>query len=249
MKQKKIVIEVACFTPTAAITAADSGAHRIELCSGYAEGGLSPSAATIMWATEKLHIPVHVMIRPRIGDFIYSEIEIEIILREAIFCKENHAAGIVVGALNNKGEIDSDFISRLVEAVYPLPVNFHRAFDLCPNQTEALEALIRCGVSRILTSGGAPDCITGIRRIENLIKLAAGRIIILPGGGIRPDNIHKIIAVDGITEVHLSGKKIANSPMQPHPAVSFTSINEVNDYQWYECDPEAIKAVKNALID
>jgi hypothetical protein len=106
--QNKIIIEVAAFTPNAALAAYKAGADRIELCSGYAEGGLSPSAATIMWVREKVPLPLHVMIRPRIGDFVYNEAEKEIMLRDIQFCKDHNINGIVAGALMKEGEIDID---------------------------------------------------------------------------------------------------------------------------------------------
>jgi copper homeostasis protein len=127
----RLLIEVAAFTPNAALAAYNAGADRIELCSGYAEGGLSPSAATILWVREKVAVPLHVMIRPRIGDFVYNEAEKEIMLRDIQFCKDQKVDGIVAGALTEEGEIDEDFTREMVKAANPMSFTFHRAFDLC----------------------------------------------------------------------------------------------------------------------
>jgi copper homeostasis protein len=245
--QNKIIIEVAAFTPNAALAAFKAGADRIELCSGYAEGGLSPSAATILWIRENVPLPLHVMVRPRIGDFVYNEEEKEIMLRDIQFCNNHKLDGIVAGALRPGGEIDGDFTAEMVQAARPMSFTFHRAFDVCSDLTAALESLIRCGVHRVLTSGGEASCLAGLQTIAGLLKQAGGRIIVLPGGGINPENVGEIIKLDGISEVHLSGKKPVHSKMQKHSPVTFTSTGEVDDYRWFECDPEMIHTMKKKL--
>lgn len=240
---ENILIEVAAFTPNAALSAYKAGANRIELCSGYTEGGLSPSAATIMWVREKVPLPLHVMIRPRIGDFVYNEAEKEIMLRDIQFCKAHGIDGIVAGALTEEGEIDAGFTMEMVKAANPMSVTFHRAFDLCIDLTAALERLIKCGVHIVLTSGGEVNCIGGLQTIAQLLKQAEGRIVILPGGGINPENVSEIIRLKGINEIHLSGKILVRSKLKKHGKVSFTSTGEVDDYHWFECDPKVISAM------
>jgi copper homeostasis protein len=243
----RIIIEVASFTPNAAAAAYKAGADRIELCSGYAEGGLSPSAASILWVKENVPIPLHVMVRPRIGDFVYNETEKEIMLGDIQFCKEHQVDGIVAGALTTVGEVDAEFTKMMVEAAYPMSFTFHRAFDLCGDLPSALETLIQCGVQRVLTSGGEANCISGLKTIATLLEQVAGRIIILPGGGIKLENVNEIIKLKGINEIHLSGKQLVRSKMSKHSKVSFTSAGEVDDNNWYECDPEIIAALRKKL--
>jgi len=245
--EKRILIEVAAFTPNAAIAACEAGANRIELCSGYAEGGLSPSIATIAWVKENVPLPVHVMVRPRIGDFVYNPAEKQIMLRDIAYCRQQGVEGIVAGALLANAEIDECFTKELVQAAHPMQVTFHRAFDLCPNPDKALNVLLKCRVHRVLTSGGEKSCVEGLQTIKRLLEKAAGKIIIMPGGGINPGNIYEILALDGISEIHLSGKRLVQSKMNQNSGISLTSSGEVNDYHWYECDPEIIKQVKQGL--
>ncbi len=247
MEKRNTTLEVAVFTPGSALTAAKAGADRIELCSGFSEGGLSPSAGTIQHVREKLQIPVHVMIRPRIGDFIYDAAEKEIILKDIAFCKKLGIDGIVTGALNPSGKIDTDFMQKVIDAAGEMSVTFHRAFDLTSDLTESLETLIECGVSRVLTSGGKASVPDGLETIISLVSQAADRIIVLPGGGITTGNVKNIIHRSGVKEVHFSGKELVTSYMKPKEGVSLTSHNQVNDYEWFECDTEKIEALKAKL--
>lgn len=244
MEKEKTLLEVAVFTPGSALIAAKAGADRIELCSGYSEGGLSPSAGTIQQVREKLMIPVHVMIRPRIGDFIYDAAEKEIILKDIAFCKKLGIDGIVTGALNPTGKVDKDFIQKVTDAAGDMSITFHRAFDLTSDLLESLETLINCGVSRILTSGGKESVPDGLETIISLVSQSADRIIILPGGGISTGNVKNIIHRSGVKEVHFSGKELVTSYMQPKEGISLTSHGQVSDYEWYECDSEKIEALK-----
>ncbi|TVQ92418.1 MAG: copper homeostasis protein CutC [Bacteroidetes bacterium] len=247
MEKEKTLLEVAVFTPGSAIIAAKAGANRIELCSGYSEGGLSPSTGAIQYVREKLQIPVHVMIRPRIGDFIYDAIEKEIILKDIAFCKNSGIDGIVTGVLNPSGKIDKEFMQKVVETAGEMSVTFHRAFDITSELQESLETLIECGVSRVLTSGGKASVPDGLDAIISLVSQASDKIIILPGGGITTGNVKNIIQRSGVREIHFSGKELVTSYMEPKDGVSLTSHGEVNDYEWYECDSEKIEALKAKL--
>jgi len=247
MEKGKILLEIATFTPVSALTAAKAGADRIELCSGFSEGGLSPSAGTIQYVREKLQIPVHVMIRPRIGDFIYDAAEKGIILKDIAFCKQLNINGIVTGALNPDGKIDKDFMQKVIEAAGEMSVTFHRAFDLTSDLSESLETLVDCGVSRVLTSGGKASVPDGLETIISLVSQANDRIIILPGGGITTGNVKNIIQRSGVKEIHFSGKSIIKSYMEPKDGISLTSHGLVNDYEWFECDTEKIEALKVKL--
>lgn len=233
----KVLVEIAAFTPGSALTAAQAGAHRVELCSGYAEGGLSPSAGSILWVRERIQIPLHVMIRPRIGDFCYSPDEVQLIRQDLAFCKQAGADGVVFGALSPQGSIDQELTKRILDWAYPMNLTFHRAFDLCPNQDQALEDLIRCGVKRVLTSGGKSAAPEALPRLSRWQKQYGHQIIILPGGGINPQNVRELLQTTGLREIHFSGKKIHANPLNAyHSEVKLSNTPEVDDYCWYESD-------------
>jgi copper homeostasis protein len=238
---KQIIIEIAVFTPSSALVAAKAGADRIELCSGYSEGGLSPSAGSILYVRKNTDITLHVMIRPRIGDFLYNEAEKEIILQDILFCRKNKVDGIVFGALKDDGTIDKTFTRRVVEAAKPMSVTFHRAFDLCTDLDAALKDLVDCNVDRVLTSGGKQNALDGAGTIANLVNSAENKIVILPGGGITPGNVSAFIKETGAKEIHFSARKIYYSPARKKTSVNLTTQNQTDDYQWYECDPEMVK--------
>jgi copper homeostasis protein len=247
MTKDKILIEIAAFTPEAALLAYQAGADRVELCSGYSEGGLSPAASAIQVIRDKIQIPLHVMIRPRVGDFVYTLLEKEIILAEVAFCRKTGADGVVVGALTADGTIDKPFLQEIMAAAGPLPVTFHRAFDLCINMEASLENLIDCGVARVLTSGGRQTAIEGMQAIHALVNSADNLIVILPGGGLSPGNIRAFVHQTGVTEVHLSAKRITYKEKDYNPDVILTTEGEVSDHCWYECDGEIIRAMQQSL--
>ena len=243
-----ILIEVAAFTPTAALVAAENGANRIELCSGFAEGGLSPSIGSVSLVRERIDIPLHVLIRPRVGDFVYNKYELLAIEKEIIAYKQLGVNGVVIGVLNSNATININALKRLIEVARPMSVTFHRAFDQCLTPLKELEKLIDCGVDRVLTSGCKPSVIEGIDTLKQLIKVADNHIIILPGGGVSPDNAKEIVQTLGIAELHLSGKIMTNSPMKELPIeVSLCSPSELLDFSWYECDGNKILAMRQLL--
>ncbi len=247
MNNSNVLIEIAAFTPGSAIVAATAGADRIELCSGYAEGGLSPSTGTILYVREKVNIPVFVMIRPRVGDFVYDDAEKEIILRDIEFCKSAGINGIVTGALDVSGNVDKSFMMQVVDTAGELPVTFHRAFDLSGNLQQALIDLIDCGLTRVLTAGGKNSVPDGLETIRSLIKTAGNQIIILPGGGINASNVKKIVTSTGLREIHCSGKELIRSRMQPKPGISLATSGEVSDFEWYTSSANKIKAIIHQL--
>lgn len=242
-----IIAEIAVYTAESAVSAAKAGAQRIELCSGFSEGGLSPSHGTIAIVREKINTRMHVMIRPRVGDFIYSNLEKEIILDDINFCKNSGVEGIVFGALLENGKIDKEFTEVVVKAAQPMSVTFHRAFDLCINLNEALNDLIDCGVNRVLTSGARQSAIEGASKIAELVKQAKDSIIILPGGGLTPENIISFVKQTKVTEVHLSAKRVKLSRALNKPDISLISDGIVTDYCWLEADEEIVKQVIQLL--
>ncbi|HTL82820.1 MAG TPA: copper homeostasis protein CutC [Bacteroidia bacterium] len=200
------LLEIACFSPMGAMAANGPACDRLELCSNYAVGGLTPSHGYLEFIRKKTEKDLFVMIRAVSGFSSRSITDDEVMRDDILFCKKAGMNGIVTGMLLPNKNIDKDFIRRSVETAYPLPVTFHRAFDECPDPFAAMETLIDCGVKRILTSGGKKNAEDGIPMLKELITKAAGRIIIVPGGGVSILNAKKIAEQTGCTEIHSSAK-------------------------------------------
>ncbi len=186
-----------------AIAAQAGGADRIELCANLLEGGTTPSAGTIHLAREWLDIRLHVMIRPRGGDFCYSDLEFEIMKRDIDLAKNAGADGVVFGLLNEDGSVDRERTGELVALAHPMRVTFHRAFDMTRDPFEALEDLVELGVDRILTSGQENSVLEGLDLITDLVQKAGDRIIVMPGAGVTERNIRKIVEHSGANEIHV----------------------------------------------
>jgi copper homeostasis protein len=199
-----LLIEAAVESVDAALAAAEGGAQRVELCADLAHGGTTPALDLILECRHKVTIPVVVLVRPRTGDFVYTDAEHDTILQQIRRVKNAGAQGIVAGELTDGRRIAEGRTLGLLEAARPLPFTFHRAFDDCLELGAALESLIRLGVNRVLTSGGARTAIDGADRIERLVTQAKGRIEILAGGGITADNVAHLVRVSGVGEIHFS---------------------------------------------
>jgi copper homeostasis protein len=201
----KPTLEIACFNFESAIIAERGGADRIELCEDFFNGGISPPPELYIKVKKNLKIPVFVMIRPRSGNFVYSDVEFMKMKKEIISFKELGAEGFVFGILKENGEIDINRNTELVRLASPLSCTFHRAFDCAPDPLKSMEDIITCGFSRILTSGSQKTALNGISILSELIKNSHARIIIMPGGGIRSQNIIQIRETTGAFELHSSG--------------------------------------------
>jgi copper homeostasis protein len=210
----KHLLEVIAFDIESCLLAEASGANRIELCDNPSEGGTTPSFGLIQQARKNTFIELYPIIRPRGGDFLYSPQTFEIMKADVLACKQLGCDGVVLGLLQADGSIDQSSTSELVALAYPMGVTFHRAFDRTPDPFEALEAVIQTGCERILTSGLQPTALEGLQLISELVEKAAERIIIMPGSGIRSDNIAQIVAVTKATEFHSSARMQLQSPMQ-----------------------------------
>lgn len=206
-------LEVIGFTIESCILAEAAGANRIELCDNPAEGGTTASYGFIKAAREKLKIELYPIIRPRGGDFFYSAEEFEVMKTDVKICKQLECDGVVIGMLNADGTVDKKSCSQLVELAYPLAVTFHRAFDRVLDPFQALEDIIDIGCERILTSGLHPTALQGADTIASLIKKAEDRIIIMPGSGVRSDNIFELAKKTGAVEFHTSARMNVNSKM------------------------------------
>ena len=185
-------IEIACFNPESAMTAFENGADRIELCDGLNEGGTTPDFETTKQLRAKINIPIFVMIRPRGGDFTYSDAEFEQMKKDLLQLKSLKADGFVFGILNENDEVNIEQNRILIEMAHPLPCTFHRAFDRAKDLEGSLEKVIDCGFKTILTSGQKPNVSEGKENLKKLVELSNGRIEILVGGGLRSTNIEEI---------------------------------------------------------
>lgn len=184
--------------------AQEAGARRIELCENLAVGGVTPAAELLKAAISVAKVPVNVLVRPRGGDFVFSAAEADTMLRDIELCREAGAAAVVIGALDSRGDVDMPLMRRLCDAASGLSVTFHRAFDVCADPLAAFEDVLALGCDRLLTSGHESDAFKGRFFIAELVERAAGRIIVMPGCGVRRSNIARIAADTGAVEFHAS---------------------------------------------
>ena len=240
-------IEACIGTLQSGIEAEKGGANRVELCDNLAEGGTTPSAALIQMTKERLKIPAAVMIRPRHGDFLYSDLEFEIMKKDIEFCKTVGVEAVVFGLLTPDGQIDCQRTMRLVESAGNMQVCFHRAVDLSRDYFEAIEQIINCGCTRILTSGGANKAVEGFENIRKAQELYGNKIEIMVGSGINAENVSKFHSV-GIRNFHLSGKVQIDSLMSYRKeGVSMGAISAEEEYKITQTDYRKIEEVKKVL--
>ena len=219
MSNQKVILEIAVFSVEAALNAISAGADRIEFCENPNEGGTTPSYGSLKTLIALTTIPVFPIIRPRGGDFLYTEAEYACIKADLLLVKELGYPGAVIGLLNADGTIDKERTTDLVQLAAPMQITFHRAFDRCNDPFKGLEDIIETGCKRILTSGQVPNVGDAIPMIKNLVEKAGDRIIILPGSGVRANNCQAIINETGAFEIHSSARKAIASQMT-HNATS-----------------------------
>lgn len=207
----KGTIEICCNSLQSALNAQLAGADRIELCTGLMEGGMTPSIGMIEEVVEQLRIPVYVLIRPRGGDFCYTDSEFKVMLRDIEWCKQSGVKGIVSGVLNDDASINREKTQLLMHASTPLDFTFHRAFDVVTDPMMTIQILKAIGCKRILTSGGSAIAYNGKRFIKEFVNAAASEISILSGGGVDEKNIQPLIRETGIREVHFSATAFIKS--------------------------------------
>jgi copper homeostasis protein len=236
-------LEVIAFTIESCLLIERAGAHRIELCDNPADGGTTPSYGFLKQAREKTSIDLYPMIRPRGGDFLYSDDEFDIMKRDVQLCKELGCEGVVIGLLNADGSIDKKRTAQLIELAYPMDVTFHRAFDRVRDGFEALETLIEIGCERILTSGLQPNVNEGAAMLSQLVKAADERITIMPGSGVRSNNIASLVQQTGATEFHTSARtSIASCMSYLNPAMNEELKSVIVD------EEEVRKTLKELLV-
>jgi len=225
------------------LAAQAAGADRVELCASLVEGGITPSLGTVRAALELATVPFHVIVRPRGGDFLYSEAEYRSMLADVSALADLGVAGVVVGCLNAEGTIDETRMSELVRAAGSLNVTCHRAFDMTRDPTEALEALIRCKVGRVLTSGQRDTALEGADLLAELVRQAGERIIILGCGGLDPDNIAEVLGKTGLREMHFAALADMPSAMRyRNPRVGMGGSDLDREYRTTVTDKTLVAA-------
>lgn len=235
------MLEIAVFNIGSALLAVEAGADRLELCENPGEGGTTPSYGTLKIVREKIRVPVFPIIRPRGGDFLYSADEYMVMQKDIQLCKQLGFEGVVIGLLHADGTVDATRTKELVSLAYPMEVTFHRAFDRAADPFEALETIIGCGCQRILTSGQVPNAGDAKELLKQLVEKADGRIIIMPGSGVRSANIKEIATFSGAVELHSSARKNSPSGMQ------FKKESMKEDMKNISVDEEEIRSMKTAL--
>jgi copper homeostasis protein len=201
-----MIIEIACFNIESALVAMEAGAHRIELCAAMAEGGTTPSAGVIALARKQLSIPIHVMIRPRGGDFLYSKLEFQAMLHDVKVCRDLGADGVVFGMLNADGTIDRERTKVLMQEACPMSINIHRAYDMSRDPMEALQVLKELKVNRILSSGHKQTAWEGRELLARLVSASGNGLVIMPGSGVRSSNIMQLHKETNAREFHMSAR-------------------------------------------
>jgi copper homeostasis protein len=209
---RKIIFELCAETIEACLVASEGGARRIELCSGLSEGGLTPSHGLIRAAVERSSLPIHVLVRPRGGDFVYSAVEVDVMREDILHINQLGAAGVVLGMLHPDGTIDIEGTRELVELARPMKVTFHRAFDATHSLLQALEDVIASGADRVLTSGGQRDVVAGSTSLAKLIIQAGNRIEVAVGGGLRLQNAASLAHLTGAVHFHGSLRRRVTTP-------------------------------------
>lgn len=237
-----MLIEVCAYSVADCLAAQQAGAGRIELCAGRAEGGITPSIGLIRQVRAAVTLPVYVMIRPRGGDFVYTDDELAVMLADIDAARDAGADGLVLGTLLPDGQIDTQRTRQLIGRGAGLPITFHRAFDLTRDPHEALATLIDLGVQTILTSGQQARAIDGLGLLQNLAEQAAGRMALMAGSGVNAGNARQLAAA-GMAALHLSGSMSTDSPMHFRRDGVPMATAALGEYERVATSEQAVRAV------
>lgn len=234
-----MILEIAANSVASALAAQEGGAGRVELCTALELGGLTPSHAQIALTRERLTVPMYVLIRPRTGDFLYSDLECETMLRDIEACIDLGCNGVVLGVLDADGNVDMPRCRSLIAAAGNMGVTFHRAFDLSRDPLASLEHLIELGCERVLTSGARPSAPEGAALIRELVAQAGERIVVMPGAGINAGNIAALAKRTQAREFHVSAKRALPSRMRHHHA----HLDDMQEGEWRSDETQVRKLV------
>ena len=244
-----MLVEACVDTVESSIAAERGGALRLELCAALNDAGTTPSAGMIRAVKAQVKIPVIVIIRPRGGGFVYSDVELDVMKRDIESARECGADGVAIGALTTSAGIDVRRMRSLVQSAEGMTVTCHRAFDFTANLGESLEALIECGVGRLLTSGGVQTALEDSDVIASLREQAAGRIRIMAGGGVREENAAEVVRRTGVDEIHIRGTRVLRTEMSRTSSIHLRKPLPVDDGAWEEVDEGRVRAIVTVVRD
>ena len=240
-------LEICANSIASAIAAEEGGAHRIELCANLAEGGTTPSYGQIKWCVENLQLDVWPLIRPRGGDFLYTDAEFESMLADIAYCKQIGCNGVVTGILKADGSVDEEGCAKIIAAASPMPVAFHRAFDMSNDLSKSLETLIDLGFVRVLTSGGKENAFIGANELAKLVAQANSRIEIMPGAGVNTGNIIEIAKITGAKSFHTTAKSVVASKMQFRNEASKMGSENADEFSYEQTDAAKVKELSELV--
>lgn len=249
MKKSELVIENCAGDVPSCLEAERGGASRVELCAALSEGGTTPSYGTVAAALRYCHLPIIPIIRPRSGDYLYSETEVDVMLEDIRVLRWLGVAGFSLGALTPDGDLDDELCHRLIREAEGLPVTLHRAFDRAASLETALEQAVALGFACILTSGGTPSAVDSLDRIRHLVEQADGRISIMAGSGITADNARHVVRSTGVSAIHGTFARLRGSSMR-HSSVAFppSSSAQIPERDIRVTDAEAISSIRQSCL-
>lgn len=244
---KNYMLEICVDSAESALAAAAAGAKRLELCANLIIGGTSPGISLYETIREHSDIPMNVLLRPRFGDFCYTDMEFEIICREVTAFREAGADGVVIGILKRDGSLDVERMKVLMDAAGNMSVTLHRAFDMCKDPFEALKQAKELGIHTILTSGQQNSAVKGTGLLKELVEQSGGSPAILAGSGVTPDNLEQLYRETGATQYHMSAKTVAESPMIYRKEQVNMGLSGISEYEIWRTDAEAVKRAVSVL--
>lgn len=243
----RMQLEICVDSVESAIAAERGGAQRVELCSNLLEGGITPSAGLISQVRRRVDIELFVMIRPRGGDFAYTDDEFEVMREDIQQAHKLGADGLVLGVLNQHAQVDVERTRELVDLAQALPVTFHRAVDMTADPAAAVDDVISAGAARILTSGGAPSVLQGLPRVAGMVQAARDRIAIMPGGGLSLETLPRVAEATGASEFHASLRTAVASPVDFHKRGLHMGEIRDREYLRFIVQEESVRAMAHAL--